>query len=240
MNYQILMPVTVRPDLVRDKIMKVPELSRLTIVNNFIDPDIETLCKEAEDSGAEILRFPRNLGCGASCNIGLRRVLDGTYDVVIIMAPSTDILCDFRALLDLIEEMEDSSAGFGRYQFSPTAKNHLFAMNRTGCEIGGLYDEHFYPAYLEDTDWNWRSRHNGMVGKVHHFNRPDLVGTYGYSISLSDPLIRRLHQTHSHMRSVYYQNKWGSHPPGQFIHPFNREDLDINYWEPVSHSHEIW
>ncbi len=241
MNYKILMAVTIRADLVREKIYKIPDWTKLIIVNNYIDPAVEQECQRAEAQGSEIIRNPRNLGCGASCNLGLQRVDCGECDVIIVLAPSAKIIGDFEDLVALVEECEsDPDNQIGRYQFSGMAKNHMFALNKTGVDIGGFYDEHFYPAYLEDTDWNWRSRHNGMSGRVKHFKRNDLVQTHGYSVSLSDPLIRRLHQNNSTMRSLYYQKKWGSHPPGKFIHPFNRKDLSINYWEPVKHDHLLW
>lgn len=237
MSYKILLPVTNSPELVQDKLRELP-LDRLILVNNFDNQEVGLLCNQAEDNGAEVYRYPKNLGLAASWNLGLRRICRDHDDFVIFLSVSAILDGDrsVKTFVDEIRTYEDRYGGQCRYIASHKATLHFFAHTRRSVDIGGEFDENFWPIYFEDTDFSRRSILNGVKKEVVWFNLDHLARSREYSLGVkSDRRLFRLHQMNASRIGEYYTSKWGGvHLSETFIHPFNDPEIGVNDWTVAS------
>ncbi len=230
MSYKILLPVTNNPELVQDKIREVP-LDRLILVNNFDNPEVEILCKQAEDGGAEVHRYPRNLGLAASWNLGMRKIKEDGNDFLIILSASAVLEDSIERFADSIVDYESQNGLQYRYLASGRATLHCFAQTNVSVDVGGYFDENFWPIYYEDTDYCRRSKLNGINTKVVPLNLPDLVYSRAYSIAMRDKRLFKLHQFNAGRIGQYYVDKWGAHQGSEtYITPFNDPSIGVNDW----------
>lgn len=97
-----------------------------------------------------------NLGVARSWNIGAQRVIDEGADLLIMCSTS----CRFGAAggQDLIDQLDQANE-WG----IETIDNgwHLVGFTRATLELVGLFDDGFWPAYFEDTDYLYRM---GLAG----------------------------------------------------------------------------
>jgi len=248
LKYRILIPVTNRPDLVRYVFDNIPDKSKLTVVNNYGHSGVNHLCRKVHSEGAELYEFPLNLGVAASWNIGLREMMEEQNDVVIILSASVVFDKSFQTLLDLLERKWE---GHTQVTFDRKVNLHCSAFTRLGVELGGYFDETFWPIYREDTDYYRRSKLNGFGEKVWRGqhgreNHPDgecddscvqLVHSAGASLAIRDEGLRKCHVANSPRTLHYYQRKWGGdHFSERFLTPFN-EVQEVNEWIKPSHFH---
>lgn len=227
MNYKILLPVMNRPDLVQHVLDQIPDYERLIFVNNYTDPTVYQQGLMARDRGATVYHFPNCLGCGASWNLGMRE-LEQDADVVIILASSAVFDRPFQCLLDVLDHFQLKHY---RYIFDNAASLHCWAMTRAGLEVGGYFDENFWPCYYEDTDYSQRAKYNGFNEGKYYASDMGLVHSAGRSLTVhSDPALLHLHQhTIAHIVD-YYQRKWGPLGAEMFDRPFNDPARGINEW----------
>ena len=231
MTYKILIPVTTRPDLVKDKISKLPN-ENLILINNFNEKKVLDLCLQAKDQGSEVYSCPENYGIGASWNLGLKKVLEDKDDFIFLLSVSSEIKVEFDRIVDLVREAEIVKPR-SIYYFANKVGRHFFVHTKRSIQLGGFYDENYYPAYHEDTDYNYRSRFNGIDREVFSFNRSDLIGTYGYGLSKqeSTSLFKYICSFQT-FHNEYYARKWGGLGlDASYKTPYNDSSLDINFWE---------
>jgi GT2 family glycosyltransferase len=111
-----------------------------------------------------------------------------------------------------------------------------FAITAAAVDEVGLFDENFYPAYLEDCDWGYRADLLGVrrrnVEGVNSFHGAKFTdGVHGSATIYSDPELRKKNgRTHA-SNFDYYRRKWGGNN-GQEIYktPFN-EPLPVSFWK---------
>jgi GT2 family glycosyltransferase len=229
MNYRILMTVTVRQDIVEQRLKEL-DLTKLILVNNYTNPQILSLCQQAAKSGAEVYHFPYNLGCGASANLGMRKMMDEGDDIVIIASSSAKILSPVQEFVNYIEEAEKVEQRDRYICSQSTAGSHFFAFTRRAVELAGYYDENFWPIYFEDTEYNYRtsliSGYKVLDCKLGH-----IVKSEGISISMSEQPLLNLFQSNSNRIARYYQSKWGGNTGSErYTVPFNDPTKDIKEW----------
>lgn len=95
-----------------------------------------------------------NLGVARSWNIGARRVLDEDLDYLVIMSAS--MLFGPELHTTWLRQMETF---WGESVIECEGNSwHLIALHRRLFEQVGLFDEAYYPAYMEQTDWCYRLR----------------------------------------------------------------------------------
>jgi len=231
MDYKILLPVTNNPELVEDKLHEV-DLERLILVNNFENPEVELLCRQAEDGGAEVHRYPRNLGLAASWNLGLRRMKEEECDFVIILSASAVFEGEIiERFVEGIAKYEIAKGRQSRYLASSKATLHCFAQTSKSVDLGGYFDENFWPIYCEDTDYCRRSVLNGVHLGVVQLRLDDLVRSRGFSIAMKDRRLMRLLQLNQARMGEYYVNKWGGVQGSEvYITPFDDPSLGVNDW----------
>lgn len=230
MSHRFLLPVTNNPELVMNKLKEL-DLEKTIIVNNFDNQDVELLCKQAEDKGATVFRYPRNLGLAASWNIGLKTIEKDNNNFVIFLSPSAVFDKSVNYFIEKIVDTEQKAGPQCRYIASGLATMHCFAHTRRCIELGGYFDENFWPIYFEDTDFGRRSRLNGVKEEVVLCSLNSVVHSKEYSISMKDKRLFRLFQMNAHRIQQYYIDKWGGvHCSETFNKPFNNPDLHVNDW----------
>jgi glycosyltransferase involved in cell wall biosynthesis len=233
MNYKVLLPVTNNPELVEAKVSEL-DLTKLVLINNFDNSEVELQCKRAEHGGAEVHRYPRNLGLAASWNIGLRKVVEEDLDFVIIISASARLDGPIERFAEAIGESEVKNPSGTRYIASSAASLHCFAHTRKGVDLGGYFDENFWPIYYEDTDFCVRSGLNGVRHGVRSLNLKDMAVSHGACIAMRDRRLFKLFQLNTHRMGVYYQAKWGGvHHNETFKTPFNNPAHGVNDWSVV-------
>jgi len=239
MDYKVLLPVTNNPELVQDKLKEI-DLSKLILINNFDNKEVELLCQQAEVRGAEVLRYPRNLGLAASWNVGLRKMKEQDKDFVIILSVSAVLEKPVSYFAEQIIKYEETQSMQSRYLASGLATLHCFAHTSRGVDIGGYFDENFYPIYYEDMDFSRRSQLNGLEQEVKNLNLEDFAKSRAYSIAMKDPRLFKLFQLSTNRMVDYYNRKWGGYQLQEtFSYPFNNSAIGVNEWT-VDPSVTIW
>jgi len=257
MSFKILLPVTTPASLVEQKLSDLAGLEKQTIVvNNWTDPETEKFVKEFARRGAETYGCTYNLGLGASWNLGMRRMMEDQDDFVIILSASAVFDKPVQWFVEAILRQEENEK-MCRYICSSSASLHCFAHTKLGVEMGGYFDENFWPIYYEDTDYSHRSKFNGVGHRVAKagerstintqssslvkcLGQEDVVHSYGASVACNtDPDLLSLHQHNCHRWSTYYVAKWGgNHGSEQYCTPFNDPIKGVNEWsvcEPFYH-----
>lgn len=231
MTYRVLLPVTNCQEYVEDVIAHIPDLTRLILVDNFDNPQVLDLCKGAREKGATLYYFPFNLGLAASWNIGLRAMAEEAgVEFVIILSASAFLSGSLQAFVDAIMEQE-ARAPNCRYIASSTASLHCFAQTRLSLELGGYFDENFWPIYYEDTDYCQRSRFNGTAGRTAWCGLEGLVRSRGASIALREPRLNQLWEANACRIIDYYKAKWGgAQLDERYARPFNDSRVGVNEW----------
>lgn len=229
-KYKILLPVTNNPELVQDKLKGV-DLAKLIIVNNFDNKEVELLCKQAENSGSLVYRYPRNLGLAASWNLGLKKMLEDKDDFIIILSASAVFDKSIDYFVDGIANHEIVKGPNCRYLASGLAALHCFAQTVRSIQKGGYFDENFWPIYFEDTDYTRRTTLNGVQEEVVQLNLSHIVHSKGYSLAMKDRRLFRLYELNADRIGRYYVSKWGGvHLSEKFLTPFNDPRLGVNDW----------
>lgn len=235
MDYRVLLPVTNNPELIQLSLDAIGDLTKLVLVNNFDNPDVHHLCRKAKDEGAKLYEFPFNLGLAPSWNLGLREMaFEPCVDFVITLSVSAAFDKPLSHFVDWIVDEEAKGREGCRYLASPTATLHCFAHTRLGLELGGWYDENYWPVYLEDTDFCWRSKHNGVAERVIMGGLVNVVQSREFSVAVrSNSKLMHCYQHNAHRMSQYYLEKWGGHQGSErYLRPFNNDAMPLNDWDP--------
>jgi GT2 family glycosyltransferase len=209
----LCVPTLCRYDLLR-RLIRSAELGSLrpsgyVIIDNGggLDADVITSGTTAHD--VTVLGQTTNLGVAASWN----RFLDIGEPVVV---SNDDIAFRHDTFQTIVTALEsyDFVAGFGWALFGQTP----------ACTARvGFYDENFWPAYYEDSDYDMRMRRAGLPRKC--FAAGALADHAGWSTSVALPDAGWL-QTARSTNYAYFVKKWGGVPPA------NDEPADALYAVP--------
>lgn len=216
------------PHLVKEKIGLIEDKSKLVLINNFDNKDVASLCNGAKNDGAEVFDFPDNLGIAGSWNFGLKR-LETDCDFVVILSTSICFDKPFEFLIDTVIEHEEKEPA-GLYLCDGVTNKHCFVVTRKGLEIGGYFDENFWPSYYEDIDYSYRSSLNGFVPI--RFDELKIAHSHGASLALcGDSRLLMHHQLNANRMLSYYIAKWGGYQNQEIYKiPFNNPKMGINDW----------
>lgn len=174
-------------------------------------------------------RTGTNLGVAGSWNCGARIVLEERLDWLVIASSAFRFGADGGH--DFVRGLEGCEVGAA----SSTYGWHLVAISRPYIERVGLFDENFYPAYWEETDYLYRlglaglpsPRENGQ-----HWCHIPIEADYGAKSHAISPeggvTVNFVAQ------AEYYERKWGG-PQGKerFKTPFNFRQHDLTWWPGV-------
>ena len=239
MDYKVLLPVTTNPELVRQKLIDIPDLTKLIMVNNFDIPEVYDFCVEAKEKGAEVYYQPENAGLATSWNLGMRRMIEDSCDFVIFLSVSAIFNKPMQLFIDFIAEHEERDPRC-RYICSELATLHCFAHTPMSVEMGGYFDENFWPIYFEDTDYGKRSKHNNVNQYITWCNLQDVVHSKGFSIAMKNPRLFKMYEAEIQNIHNYYVGKWGgTHNNETFENPFNNPDTSINEWHLLPNKSKV-
>jgi len=152
---------------------------------------------------------PHNVGVASSWNRIIERAKVLGYSHVMILNDDVIVQKDPFDIEKFIDENQaDFYTGLGYYSFiMPIA---------TYDKIGG-FDENYYPAYYEDTDFTYRLQVAGMSKLNTEFLLPEVLRT-----SKSGEKDKSLYDKVFECRR-YYETKWGGAPTQEtFTTPFNQ------------------
>lgn len=222
-------------------ILGVPTLNRYDLLDKLILSAESGTLKPSEylivDNGG---RFEAEAPRMASVTAALDR---GVQFVVLKPGGNMGVAASWNALLDRagdkliaivnddvelnVDALERLNAAADNCDFVDAGGGCLFTQTRTCTELVGPYDENFYPAYYEDSDYERRlalagvtqHRLSGLI--AHHEDRAtmfaDTSGEIGRGMTQNGELFRR---------------KWGDLPGKEvFTEPFNgveKVDLRLN------------
>jgi len=145
-----------------------------------------------------------------------------------------------------LKAMHDTAMAANQDDTAIISSNHgfaCFAILKSAVEKIGLFDENFYPAYLEDCDYHYRC----VLAKMHiHRAATNIVHgeapTWGSSTIYSNQgaLLKKNQITHG-KNYVYYNLKWGAPRENAEVYqyPFNDPKNSVKYW-PTPGKYLVW
>jgi hypothetical protein len=232
--YKIFIPVTAQVDMFSKCVTKIPDKTKLVVMNNFVNPDIKAICRGLAGEGAEIIEQPWNPGVAPSFNIAMKRLDEASdnLDISIVLSPA----CLFtRSVEDWAERLEQEEAKEKRYYYNAPSVQflsdmHCIAFTKKMYKEFGLWDENLQPYGYDDQDTQHRF---GLMGI-----KTDMIyGVPRISQALGQGIATDARLSDHFQRSVgpqvnYYLRKWG----GEFLsetysRPFDNPRNDINYWK---------
>lgn len=208
MTYKICIPFYANIHLLRNCLSGMDvDWRHLLIIDNSENSE----CKEFEGKGAEILYFPENIGVAKSWNIALRADCDWTFFV------SCNAVFP-NGFSEVLTELNKAT----EYAMLTTMAWHCNAISRKCVEQVGYFDENFYPAYFEDTDYYYRMRLAKIPIQIPVLNIP------GYSSRQSNSLDKGLQVNFLELEK-YYIEKWGG-KPGEETYTLAWNKDGIKHW----------
>ena len=180
-----------------------------------------------------------NRGLARSWNEGVLASLGDGNDVTLIV---NDDLFFFHGAFDQFVEFilaaRDGVPDFGAimtYGMEPEGAAHgmrqvlsygaCFALGPGAVDKVGCFDENYWPAYREDSDYFYRLVLAGAP--LLRDERPLLQHQRSSTVRL-DRMISLLHDERMRRNEEYYMRKWGGRPEEEtFATPFNDRSLDI-------------
>lgn len=101
-----------------------------------------------------VAQMPRNLGVPASWNLGIKAFFDEDWVFIV----GDDVTFPAGAMQQFAELADPS-----KVVLSQTWPHWCaFAYGMDVVDTAGLFDERFYPAYYEDTEYEWRCHNLGV------------------------------------------------------------------------------
>lgn len=203
-------------------------IEMIVIVNNGNDPSVAEAIEKISKERHNVIVFKpeKNLGVSGGWNWVLQNFNPPWYFIA-----GNDVMFTEGDLEKMVAEAWANHESMG--MFFGNQGHNAYIMTRLAVDIVGLYDENFYPAYLEDCDYMWRMHLAGVsyvdVQDCHiiHGEAP----TWGSHTIYSNPVFRTLNGiTHSNGYN-YYTRKWGGSNGGEvYRQPFNDPNNAPSHW----------
>jgi GT2 family glycosyltransferase len=189
-----------------DRIYEVLPDMDIYIYNNS---NINIVTKIRASDKVKIFGSGYNIGVAAAWNTMLTDMKANGYDYALIL--NDDIVLS-KDIINIYEYVSNSNTKFSRIINDWSV--FLISLDTFG-EIG-LFDENFFPAYFEDSDYNYRLK---LACVEVDFPKILIPEIYRTSCSIRDNPV--LNQNFSVNRQ-YYIAKWGGEPSYElFNKPFN-------------------
>ena len=170
MNIVLGIPTINRADLLAENLTDVSEnlseIYKLLIVDNG-NQSIEI--PENLKEKTTIHRPSSNLGVAGSWNYIIKTSYeDPQVDNVLILNDDIVLGKPFEKIKNILQEADPFSVIRGGYFWA------VYCLSRNCWETIGSFDEQFYPAYYEDTDYERRIAKAGKVVRIHQGLTPEV------------------------------------------------------------------
>jgi GT2 family glycosyltransferase len=241
-TYPKVIPVLViphynRPDLLERCLRSIDfPVAHLVIVRNGSEDDLPRGHIQVPIEHLHILRHP-NAGVAASWNEAIKLFPASFWMLVnndIAFAPG-----DLERMYDAALADPDAACFYANHGAS------FWTVTANGIARVGLFDENFYPAYLEDCDWSYRAD----LLEARRVNVPGCSSIHGDDTMTgsctvnSDPKLR-VSCGRTHGRNFeYYKAKWGGiNEKETFKTPFNHPAAPVSHWtfDPYMRKEQQW
>jgi tetratricopeptide (TPR) repeat protein len=207
-------------------------VKELCVINNNgkgeLTEELDNLSKIDHEfiENIKVCHLPANIGCSGAWNLIIKTHMMDPYWLM----ASHDIAFSPGFLKEMVKiQSEHDNVGIVK---GTEAQWDMFLLKDWVVQKCGLFDENFYPAYVEDCDYYIRTQKENVL--IHNMNLHYLHGEKNYKetgsqtwrtdIDLKDKL------TYVHDSNHYYmEEKWGSEWSGYIV--------DSN---GVKHHHAIW
>lgn len=222
-------------------------IDQLVIVNNGEDSSVQDAIDKISQQCSElILHKPRNnLGVAGSWNWIIKQT-SAQWCLLV----NSDMTFHPNTLQFLARTIWDNYLHSGLIHCTPVEQPQngysLFSISQWLYDKVGSFDENFYPAYMEDCDYNYRCKLSGLQGQiienvnVIHGEEP----FWGSTTIHSNPHFLKMNQVTHRNNFRYYLEKWGGEPAKEvYLRPFNQPQYDINFWQlnpDLRRVNQIW
>ena len=204
----------------------LPDMAEYCLENYELDPSLmlivdntpDSYCRKFEARGFQISYHPHNLGLAASWNRGVKRLEAG--ELLWIITQSMIFPHGYQVLVDAAQKAS-------RWGVMSYHNWHLMGITKEAFDLLGAFDENYYPAYYEESDWMRRkdvynATHDGEVFQptVHIY-----CGCQGNNITYRRGVVNVAPWDPNFSGKLYYMAKWGG-DGGQerFVIPFDGKE----------------
>jgi len=207
---------------------------KFVIINNGKDKGVIAACEEIQKkdpSKVVVIHSPKNTGVAAGWNLLIK-----DFPAPWTFICGNDVEFPAGVLEKMVTAIWEGHEKYGKF-FADQGHN-AFAITKLAIDTVGYFDENFYPAYLEDCDYQTRLRLAGIpyldIPGIHvvHGEPKELTGHEpGSSTIYSDPRYRIANGITHHNGFQYYIKKWGGvNEQEKFTHPFNDSKKSLKDW----------
>lgn len=193
-----------------------------SIYQPFTDACLQTMHPDFRANTLVIDNTLHNIGVAASWNKGIERMKERNADWLIIL--SATMRFGKEGGMDLIRQLETTELRVAEPEMGHMW--HLMSLHREVIERVGTFDENFYPAYYEDSDYAQRIRYEFD----HTFKWAKIfidVASMGNAHGITHGKVRMDITPNQN----YYIRKWGGMPGQQtYFHPFNNPNNPQSFW----------
>lgn len=203
-----------------------------SVVQGYTDACFASLAPAVQANTSIIDNSQTNIGVPASWNVGVRYVLDNNIDYLVIVSAAMRFQNGLRDLAAKIESEQDAWGIDTQHGW------HCIALSRKVFAAVGLFDETFFPAYYEDTDFIRRMELAGIHSPVAAYPSKLL------KIDIDATCVEVAHAYKSGVHvdflanRAYFIKKWGAESSYKsqssrdklFPFPFNNPANTLAYW----------
>lgn len=172
----LIVPVLNRHDLLDTMLSSINyPIENVIVVDNGKDANWEYWNKNPNIENLFHLQMPTNLGVPVSWNLGIKALPFVDYWLIVNN--------DARFTNNSLKEFEEQSNAKTLLLSNGSPRWCAFSIGSKIVESVGLFDEAIYPAYFEDTEYEWRCNQKGVFAllsniDIEHENSSTLKGGY--------------------------------------------------------------
>jgi len=208
-KFAIGIPTLNRYDLLKPSLEKyLIDFANVDII--VIDNGSQNIKKDFPDAdNLTVIEFPDNAGVAKSWNTICKTVYN-KYNNVLIVNDDVYLGYGTEVVNKAIDNMK-SGLVQSRYSFS------VFILNKNLYSTIGTFDEIFYPAYYEDSDYLYRMKLHGIRQDI-----DDYLNPIDLAISSTREKAPELVDKAMQENRLRYIEKWGNSPLLEsFLTPYN-------------------
>lgn len=232
MHYTIILPV-INEEMSDGCIASIAPSVRKHIV--IVDNSASKFGEKYRNDVCEVITPPENIGVARAWNLGATIALYQKADYLIIISATMRF---GHGMLDFIKKLRANNNPYG---LESQHGWHCIAIGTPTIEKVGMWDENFYPAYYEDSDYIRRMELAGIHEPMKSSPRLPKVDVDAEACGNAHGLKSGVIVNMGACRS-YFIRKWGNDPRYEtqeyrdslFRHPFNNAEFSITYWKPRS------
>lgn len=221
MNYTICMPIYKELPHIEQNLFDLDDWKHLLIIDNSPDG----WCHKFEHLGCKIAYYPENIGVARSWNLGIKEGKDYTFFV----SSSVKFNLGFNEVIIALEKMIAEEVPGIEYGLFTQLGWHCNAITQKTVDTIGLFDENFYPAYMEDVDYCRRM----YLAGIHVNPEGQTLGSVIPTITIDASPIQIAVTIEKAGLKVdfdqlgkYYRKKWGQVKPNErYDSPFRSGNL---------------